>query len=102
MVFREAASVIKLPDSFLGNFSCLGSHEEHTGSPPPENPCGELTGLNSTCQKEGAPATGGQTAAPSASAAPQGLDALLGGLLGSSAAKQPSSAAPPAATTKRP
>lgn len=98
MVSREAASATKLPDSFLGNVSC---RETRTGSPPPEKPSGELTGLNSTCQKDGAPATGGQTAAPSASAAPQGLDALLGGLLGSGAPKQPSSA-PPAATTKRP
>ncbi|KAI7782730.1 hypothetical protein LA080_012921 [Diaporthe eres] len=64
--------------------------------------CNKAAGqLLGTCQKDGAPATGGQTAAPSASAAPQGLDALLGGLLGSGAPKQPSSA-PPAATTKRP
>lgn len=100
MICREAASATKLLGSFLGNISCLSSEEKHMSSSPPEFPSEKLTGLNSTCQKAGAPATGGQTAAPSATQG--GLDALLGGLLGSSGAPiQPSSAAP-AAATKRP
>lgn len=60
----------------------------------------KLTMSSSTCQKAGAGATGGaQPASPSTP--PQGgLDQLLGGLLGSGAAKQPSGAAP--TTTKKP
>lgn len=101
MVFREGANATKLPDSFLGNVPCFVSHEIHTIYLQPEYLSVKLINLSSTCQKDGAAPTGGQAAAPSGSAAPQGLDALLGGLLGSGAPKQPSGAAP-AAATKRP
>lgn len=101
MVFREVGSAIKRLDNFLGNVPCFSIHAMHTNYLPPEYLSVKLMNVSSTCQKDGAAATGGQAATPSASAAPQGLDALLGGLLGSGAPKQPSSAAP-AAATKRP
>lgn len=100
MVFREAASAIKLLDNFLGNIPCLDSYEVHTSSSLAGCLGVKLIMSSSTCQKAGAGATGGAQPATPSTPPNGGLDQLLGGLLGSGAAK-PSGAAPTTAT-KRP